>query len=246
MSFGSVHNASTNDKCELSRARYLRCIDGDLNGDGVVNVIDLGILNSNWGKSGSNLSGDINGEGVVNVQDLGILLSNWGKCPTENRTCQYWVERSGEIGWPDAAGIAIIDALALGPVASLTVLTAQWAVVNCSAFARYCDATGQSIAHEFFGSVRSVSMQKFGGDRGPDLSWEEFEEQVLRKALRHWNQQAILPKYGSGVRLREFYQALTELYKYHFVRGGWNLTYVDESAFTRDFGVAHDKACNAG
>jgi len=57
-----------------------KCIDdepgivGDLNGDGVVDGADLGILLENWGGSGL---GDLNGDGVVNGADLGILLENW-------------------------------------------------------------------------------------------------------------------------------------------------------------------------
>ncbi|HMN97594.1 MAG TPA: hypothetical protein PKC43_07430 [Phycisphaerales bacterium] len=46
----------------------------DLNGDGVVNGADLGILLGNWGGSGS---GDLNGDGVINGADLGILLGSW-------------------------------------------------------------------------------------------------------------------------------------------------------------------------
>jgi hypothetical protein len=50
---------------------------GDLNNDNLVNVIDLGILLSNWGST-SRPSSDLNSDGNVNVIDLGILLSNWG------------------------------------------------------------------------------------------------------------------------------------------------------------------------
>jgi hypothetical protein len=50
---------------------------GDLNGDGVVNILDLSILLSNYGKSVA--SADINGDGAVNIFDLSILLSNYGK-----------------------------------------------------------------------------------------------------------------------------------------------------------------------
>ncbi len=48
---------------------------GDLNGDGVIDGADLGILLSGWGSSGP---GDLNGDGVVDGADLGILLGNWG------------------------------------------------------------------------------------------------------------------------------------------------------------------------
>jgi len=52
----------------------------DLNGDGVVDGADLGILLSNWGtpKGAKNLKADLNADGVVDGADLGILLSAWG------------------------------------------------------------------------------------------------------------------------------------------------------------------------
>jgi len=46
----------------------------DLNGDGVVDGADLGILLSNWGGKGV---GDLNDDGIVDGADLGILLSAW-------------------------------------------------------------------------------------------------------------------------------------------------------------------------
>jgi hypothetical protein len=46
---------------------------GDLNGDGVVNGVDLAELLSNWGLPG----GDVNGDGTTDANDLAILLSNW-------------------------------------------------------------------------------------------------------------------------------------------------------------------------
>ena len=49
----------------------------DLNADGRVDVIDLGILLSAWGSTAKPKS-DINQDGRVDVVDLGILLSKWG------------------------------------------------------------------------------------------------------------------------------------------------------------------------
>ncbi|HMN96698.1 MAG TPA: hypothetical protein PKC43_09660 [Phycisphaerales bacterium] len=52
---------------------------GDLNGDGVVDAADLGILVAAWGPNfGSNA--DINDDDVVDGADLGVLLANWGPC----------------------------------------------------------------------------------------------------------------------------------------------------------------------
>lgn len=49
---------------------------GDLNNDNQVNIQDLSILLSNYGKTGS---GDLNNDGTVNIVDLSVLMSNYGK-----------------------------------------------------------------------------------------------------------------------------------------------------------------------
>ena len=49
----------------------------DLNTDGKVDVIDLGILLSAWGQTTKPKS-DINQDGKVDVVDLGIFLGKWG------------------------------------------------------------------------------------------------------------------------------------------------------------------------
>lgn len=51
-------------------------IPGDLNGDGVVDGADLGILLSSWGPC-EHCAADLNGDGVVDGADLGVLLSAW-------------------------------------------------------------------------------------------------------------------------------------------------------------------------
>lgn len=48
---------------------------GDINGDGIVNVLDLLLLLADWGKTDS--PADLNSDGIVNVTDLLILLANW-------------------------------------------------------------------------------------------------------------------------------------------------------------------------
>jgi murein tripeptide amidase MpaA len=50
-------------------------VPGDLNGDGAVDGLDLGILLSQWGGAGS---ADSDGNGVVDAVDLGALLAHWG------------------------------------------------------------------------------------------------------------------------------------------------------------------------
>lgn len=53
---------------------------GDLNGDNVVDVLDLLILLGAWGNcpKAAPCPADLNNSGTVDVQDLLILLSNWG------------------------------------------------------------------------------------------------------------------------------------------------------------------------
>ncbi|HMN96422.1 MAG TPA: hypothetical protein PKC43_11190 [Phycisphaerales bacterium] len=50
-------------------------IPGDLNGDGVVDGADLGILLGAWGQPGG--PADLNGDGIVDGADLGALLGSW-------------------------------------------------------------------------------------------------------------------------------------------------------------------------
>ena len=50
---------------------------GDVNHDGIVNVLDLSILLSAW--STNNATADLNGDHTVNVLDLSIMLSHWGQ-----------------------------------------------------------------------------------------------------------------------------------------------------------------------
>ena len=49
-------------------------LEGDFNGDGLVNGADLGLLIGSWGTNGL---GDLNGDGTVDSADLGLLLALW-------------------------------------------------------------------------------------------------------------------------------------------------------------------------
>ena len=54
-------------------------LEGDMNGDGVVNSADLDLVRGSWGATvepGS--SGDGNGDGFVNSVDLDLVRANWG------------------------------------------------------------------------------------------------------------------------------------------------------------------------
>jgi hypothetical protein len=55
----------------------------DINGDGVVNVLDAAILSKAWGATAGepnyDYRCDFNNDGIVNVKDLGILAAAWGQ-----------------------------------------------------------------------------------------------------------------------------------------------------------------------
>lgn len=55
----------------------LALVPGDVNGDGIVNALDLALVASNWGNGYG--PGDANGDGIVNGQDIALIASNWLK-----------------------------------------------------------------------------------------------------------------------------------------------------------------------
>jgi hypothetical protein len=56
---------------------------GDSNGDGMVDVGDMGILAANYGQSGKTWAqGDFNGDCKVDVGDMGILAAHYGEGST--------------------------------------------------------------------------------------------------------------------------------------------------------------------
>ena len=53
---------------------------GDLDGDGLVDGADFGVLLASWGPCGA-CPADLDGDGVVSGADIGVMLSRWGGCP---------------------------------------------------------------------------------------------------------------------------------------------------------------------
>ncbi|HUU94918.1 MAG TPA: C25 family cysteine peptidase [Phycisphaerae bacterium] len=64
---------------------YFGCEDeipGDLDGDGCVDQVDLGILLADWNCTDGECPGDCDGDGDTDQADLGMLLAHWGEgCP---------------------------------------------------------------------------------------------------------------------------------------------------------------------
>jgi len=55
---------------------YSAQLAGDVNGDGVVNGLDISLIAANWLHTGS-LTGDANFDGTVNGLDIALVASNW-------------------------------------------------------------------------------------------------------------------------------------------------------------------------
>ena len=52
-------------------------VSTDVNGDGVVNILDLVLIASNFGQTGRNAA-DVNADGIVNIQDLVLVAGAFG------------------------------------------------------------------------------------------------------------------------------------------------------------------------
>lgn len=63
---------------EVKALRALYSPNGDMNGDGRVDVDDLELFAKAYGQRGERRAGDFNGDGAVDDKDLEILRSNYG------------------------------------------------------------------------------------------------------------------------------------------------------------------------
>ena len=103
----------------------------DINSDGVVNIVDLTLVASNFGKTGKTAA-DVNSDGVVNIVDLTLVAGAFGNTaaapsmwsrhrevvPTRDQV-QQWLRQARQINLTDPAfqrGILILEQL----LASLT------------------------------------------------------------------------------------------------------------------------------
>ena len=67
-------------------------VAGDVNGDNMINIMDMGAFRANFGKVGANILDpftDVNGDGMVNIMDMGIFRANFGKTAAKDCTVEY-------------------------------------------------------------------------------------------------------------------------------------------------------------
>ena len=87
--------------------------NGDINGDGNVNVLDLILITSNLDNRGSNLAADVNGDGVVNIMDLIMvagMFDNTAAAPSTQPQVPETLTAVEVQGWlTDAVSLEVKD-----------------------------------------------------------------------------------------------------------------------------------------
>ena len=71
----------------ISSTAHAANINGDVNGDGVVNILDLTLVASHFGESGDpskTPNPDVNSDGIVDIRDLVFVASRFGQSESEN------------------------------------------------------------------------------------------------------------------------------------------------------------------
>jgi hypothetical protein len=103
-------------------------IPGDANGDGAVDVGDLGILAANYGGTDKTWAqGDFNGDKAVDVGDLGILAANYGTNASNADWSADYAKAFGTTATDDAeddstTGSSICSGLGLPLIAALALM----------------------------------------------------------------------------------------------------------------------------
>lgn len=90
----------------------------DLNGDGVVNGADLGLLLGSWGDCAQSCAADLNGDGVVDGADVGLLLGDWQNCTSvfAFNDAAIFSGRPGDVSVVSRKGDQVPDLAAPGTV----------------------------------------------------------------------------------------------------------------------------------
>lgn len=90
--------------------------NGDASLDGRVDVIDLGILATNYGKTSGVTwqTGDFTGDGRVDVVDLGLLATNYGSVSPTFAQALTAYPQFGATDVPEPAAVSALGVLGLG------------------------------------------------------------------------------------------------------------------------------------
>lgn len=87
---------------------------GDANGDGVIDVADLGILGANYGMTDVIFpDGDFNSDGVVDIADLGVLGAYWSSSSLSDMLGMQDTEQNVSIPEPAILSLFTISMLVI-------------------------------------------------------------------------------------------------------------------------------------
>ena len=70
----------------------IELLQGDTNGDDMINIMDMAAFRQNFGKTGAAVTNpytDTNGDGMVNIMDMGTFRKNFGKTAAKDCTVEY-------------------------------------------------------------------------------------------------------------------------------------------------------------
>ena len=88
-------------------------VSADVNRDGVVNILDLVVIASQFGRTGQNLAVDVNGDGVANILDLILVAGMFdgaAAAPTLQPQASEALTASEVQGWlVDARSLEVKD-----------------------------------------------------------------------------------------------------------------------------------------
>jgi hypothetical protein len=112
---------------------------GDANGDGAVDVGDLGILAANYGGTDKTWAqGDFNNDGAVDVGDLGILAANYGSSNFSSDYAKAFGTTVAEED--DVTGSSICNGLGLPIIAGLMLMGLMLVKLEEQEVCSYCIA----------------------------------------------------------------------------------------------------------
>ena len=63
----------------VAQVQSIGVVAANVNHDGVINILDLVLVSSNFGQTGTNLQGDVNRDGIINIFDLVLIAKYFGQ-----------------------------------------------------------------------------------------------------------------------------------------------------------------------